>query len=1109
MVRYRGDGGDGFVHESERLGTARWADGVDIAKRYAYRPGDFWLGRLAGDEAARIGLHKKGHVFLVGATRTGKGRSFIVNNLATWEGNVIAIDPKGENASLTAMRRGPGDQYCKGMQQDVYVLDPFGQADGVPDELKAYYDPLEDFGEVDPNDPRVMRFARLLAQAFVAPNENAPDSNTWVKKGRQYIAAVIAFLITDKEFEGRRNLVTLGKLVFEGMPEEIESHYEWQMDNYRELTDDDKKITPPPRRLDGRGVLHVFMGSSKNERIKRIGNSYANLEKNNDLFSSITSNAEEQMFFLTDDLMETVLVRGKYTRTFSAKDIKRKRMSVYLCLRPEDSEDYGQWQKMMTYILMESITADKTLPVGGQILLCLDEFLNLGVMDRMKMYSQTFAEYGKIFYAVQDFGDLEKQYGQGWKTFLTNSVCLIWMGVRENTVRKYLSDRLGEVEILRTTNSLAANENVAVSSSVANSLGFSETTAEAVSDGTTWGTSSGESRSEGSSSSDSETWSRSEGENFSRGTSDNYNKSWNENRGHSQGRSEGRNWGKQKGRSWGATYNPTLFGSMLSNNQKGYNSSQNQGGSYGWNTSESWGSGEGESRGSSVTETSGRNLSQSMGGSRSLSRNKSVSNNFSRNEGGSETISTTDSKGRNVTVNFTNGKTETTGTTKTQTEGLHKRFLMTVDEINRFLEPFEDREDVRYPGFALIDIAGEDPFVVRKCFYDEDPEFIGCFSKHPMYDFLGHDDRPMLGWEYTSAHFLNISMPEVMARHGYQAGIKEGIGDGVDLRRMPDLEVIALHTPDADEKSLPIPEAGRLIDCSKASEPLQLVLRTDKVVDVDGFERSLWGPYIDHAEQLEREAEAARIAAEEEERRRRQKFLEAEAAREARERAALEEAKRREEEEERRRQAEAERLRAEAQAAELRRKEALAREIAAKKAREDFLQDRSARKYAAAIQVAASVPVLLIAAACVRVLLLKPGEGFKVETVQKSNWDGIFHEDCIPGTITNVRPGRIDGLIYNCDVYSGLDGIAHVFIPLAILAGVLAGATYLILYIVANIHKKITIGDRGMPDFDGIELFKERMIAEAFFRLIAVIPGLIFYQLLVIAQLASVPIYSG
>ena len=80
---------------------------------------------------------------------SGKGRSFIVNNLAMYPGSTITYDPKGELPDILAPRRGDGNALCDGMRQNAFVLDPLRRS-GVEKKYLGYCDPVS---LLDPKDP--------------------------------------------------------------------------------------------------------------------------------------------------------------------------------------------------------------------------------------------------------------------------------------------------------------------------------------------------------------------------------------------------------------------------------------------------------------------------------------------------------------------------------------------------------------------------------------------------------------------------------------------------------------------------------------------------------------------------------------------------------------------------------------------------------------------------------------------------------------------------------------------------------------------------------------------------------------------------------------------
>ena len=148
---------------SMRIATAEWANPDLVEESYAYRDGTVWLGRSASEHQVPVGYSDDRHVCLVSGSRGGKGTTSIVNNLISWPGSICVVDPKGENATITAARRGKGSAHCKGLGQAVQVLDPFKAAQ-VDDSLRGRFNPLD---ALDPANEETIDEAGRIADAVV------------------------------------------------------------------------------------------------------------------------------------------------------------------------------------------------------------------------------------------------------------------------------------------------------------------------------------------------------------------------------------------------------------------------------------------------------------------------------------------------------------------------------------------------------------------------------------------------------------------------------------------------------------------------------------------------------------------------------------------------------------------------------------------------------------------------------------------------------------------------------------------------------------------------------------------------------------------------------
>jgi hypothetical protein len=104
---------------------AAWADPNKIGSHpfWKYESGKILVGAVGRN---LIGVNDDRHLMTIAGSRAGKGVSAIIPNLLEYPGSVLVIDPKGENASKTAVRRSVGTKEKPGLGQHVYVLDPFG-----------------------------------------------------------------------------------------------------------------------------------------------------------------------------------------------------------------------------------------------------------------------------------------------------------------------------------------------------------------------------------------------------------------------------------------------------------------------------------------------------------------------------------------------------------------------------------------------------------------------------------------------------------------------------------------------------------------------------------------------------------------------------------------------------------------------------------------------------------------------------------------------------------------------------------------------------------------------------------------------------------------------
>jgi hypothetical protein len=122
------------------------------AERAAFQRGEGLLIGRDADTGRLLRYDGPAHLITLAPTRAGKGVGTIVPNLLTANRSVLVIDPKGENARITAQARRKFGA--------VHVLDPFGVT-GLPG---AAYNPLD---RLTPDSLDLGEDAAALAEALV------------------------------------------------------------------------------------------------------------------------------------------------------------------------------------------------------------------------------------------------------------------------------------------------------------------------------------------------------------------------------------------------------------------------------------------------------------------------------------------------------------------------------------------------------------------------------------------------------------------------------------------------------------------------------------------------------------------------------------------------------------------------------------------------------------------------------------------------------------------------------------------------------------------------------------------------------------------------------
>jgi type IV secretion system protein VirD4 len=391
---------------SDVLGSAEWSTEPGFSRRDEVGRNGTPLGGnllLLGESQVRGNLHvcpPIQHLVSIAPTRSGKGVSLIIPNLLTYRGSVLVVDPKGENAWVTAPHR--RDAF----NQKTYIVDPWGEVNrrygsfAGESETIARFNPLS---LLDPDSDEYVDDLAYLADAIII-SQSSRDPH-WDDSARELVAGLIAFVVESPAYRADASLALVRGLLSLPGPE------------LRVVFKDAQALGP---RSIARAKLSRFDADTPE-------------------VNSVMSTARTQTAFLDSD----VLARNMEASDFSFEDLYRGNISVYLVLPPDKLETYARWLRLMVSIGIRAVSRGGSRG-GLPTLFILDEFGTIGKLNAVAQAYGLMAGLGMILWAfAQDLNQLKRDYPEHWETFIGNSQAVTCFGVMDNFTADYISKFLG------------------------------------------------------------------------------------------------------------------------------------------------------------------------------------------------------------------------------------------------------------------------------------------------------------------------------------------------------------------------------------------------------------------------------------------------------------------------------------------------------------------------------------------------------------------------------------------------------------------------------------------------------------------------------------------
>lgn len=400
-------GGIGFAalmpKKRELHGSARFANKIELTKAGLLQPDspdDKFPSLIVGKDGDSFLLFRgQQFMFLAAPTRSGKGVGIVIPNLLHYRDSVVVLDVKGENFEITSGFRAK----CG---QEVHRFAPDDENFAT-----ACWNPL-DYVRHDP----LFRVSDLMSITNIL---YPPSDDVWASTAESLFLGLALYVMDTAKEHKNFNVAYLKRLAVT-LPclkdEETFMAHAKQREGFEPLSEE--------------CVTQLRKYAQTSDKLR----------------NSILISFDQPLGIFCDP----ITARATSKSTFDFRDVRKKRMSVYVVIKPSNIDKFGKFLNLFFQQLLVQNMAE--LPQDNpdlkyQCLLLLDEFPAMGRVGIIEKASAYMAGYNMrlllIFQSKSQVQD-DKLYGKtGAQTMLTNMALQVCYAPRDDDDAKDYSEMIG------------------------------------------------------------------------------------------------------------------------------------------------------------------------------------------------------------------------------------------------------------------------------------------------------------------------------------------------------------------------------------------------------------------------------------------------------------------------------------------------------------------------------------------------------------------------------------------------------------------------------------------------------------------------------------------
>jgi type IV secretory pathway TraG/TraD family ATPase VirD4 len=408
-----------FVHGTG--GSARWGGPLAFTRHEfpKCKKNPIFLGRTMHKYdpwpfCRDIGVDDNAHMITVGMQGSGKSTTAIWPNLANhkYPDSVFILDPKGEHATNTASIR-------QAMGQQVFVLDPFGETEGIPTHS---FNPL---AEIDIHADSIRDDLTAITEGMVIQEGSTEQSKHFTEVASTLIKGLIVHVLSTYP-EDKHNLPFIRDLIIKGASDSENN----QGNSFEKLLDDMAKN-------DVAGGLPMDAVNF----LDTVGNNER---------GSFLSTVSRSTDWTASPVMREHLLKSD----FSLSDLKNKKVTVYVVLPFRFLNESSQIRYMRVLLNQALVACQKTKTKRSdrRVLFILDEFARLGLCKKIKEGFVTLRSSNvKLWCFFQNLKQIEEIYSNAHD--FMGSATRQFFGINDHYTAEEIEKLLGKYLDVRKSGS--------------------------------------------------------------------------------------------------------------------------------------------------------------------------------------------------------------------------------------------------------------------------------------------------------------------------------------------------------------------------------------------------------------------------------------------------------------------------------------------------------------------------------------------------------------------------------------------------------------------------------------------------------------------------------